>query len=195
MEANILTLYNFALGLPPIAIGVFDSDLSRRFMLAHPEMYTTGRTNQDLNNWVMVRWIIKAVFTAVVLDILIFAFASQDGLDGLYVMGTLAYMVLVQCMLYKAALEMSTISLFSVLSIVVSVVGTLCFTLGYSHWAGFAPSYYFVGVMTFNRGMFWLVFFRYAALMIERTTNTREGYRATVCHSFVEGCCRPICLQ
>jgi magnesium-transporting ATPase (P-type) len=60
-ETNIYSLYNFALGLPPVAMGLFDTDLTRRFVSAHPEMYRTGRMNLDLNNYVMARWIFKVL--------------------------------------------------------------------------------------------------------------------------------------
>jgi len=158
-ETNIYSLYNFALGLPPVAMGLFDTDLTRRFVSAHPEMYRTGRMNLDLNNYVMARWIFKAFWASLVIGVfLILAFSEQTDLEGLYVMGTLAYLVLVNCMLYKAMLEMSTINFWSSLSIFISLAGTLFFVWGYSFFAEYAPAFYNVGIVAFNHSMFWLVF-------------------------------------
>ena len=37
--------FNFILGLPIVFFGIQDRDLSAAFSLAHPEVYSTGRTN------------------------------------------------------------------------------------------------------------------------------------------------------
>jgi hypothetical protein len=76
----------------------------------------------------------------------------------LYVLGTLAYLVLVNCMLYKAVLEMSTVNWICTESIIVSIVGTLVFIWGYSYFPEFAPAFYNVGVVAYQHGIFWLVF-------------------------------------
>jgi hypothetical protein len=101
----------------------------------------------------------QAFWASLVIGVfLILAFSEQTDLEGLYVMGTLAYLVLVNCMLYKAMLEMSTINFWSSLSIFISLAGTLFFVWGYSFFAEYAPAFYNVGIVAFNHSMFWLVF-------------------------------------
>jgi hypothetical protein len=103
---------------------------------------------------------LQAFFVSIVIKVFIFAFATQGDLSGLYVLGTVAYLVLVNCMLYKALLEMATINWFCVLSLAVSLFGTTAFVWGYSHFAGNWPEFYNVGVVTLSSMMFWLVFLR-----------------------------------
>ena len=61
LDSFVLSGYNFYLGLPIIALGALDFDVSKEDVMKFPKLaYNTGRLGELLNNWNMLRWCTSA---------------------------------------------------------------------------------------------------------------------------------------
>jgi phospholipid-translocating ATPase len=109
-QSTIFSTYNFALGWPPLFLGMLDCELSEQFLLKNPEYYLAGSENtayRALNNRKMVHWILTAVYHSYVLMQFGYFAAKTNNVD-LYAMGTTLYLALVFGMLLKCAFETKT---------------------------------------------------------------------------------------
>jgi len=57
LDSFVLSGYNFYLGLPIVALGALDFDVTKEDVMRFPKLaYNTGRLGEMLNNWNMLRW-------------------------------------------------------------------------------------------------------------------------------------------
>jgi len=162
-ESIVYSGFNFFLGLPIIAVGIFDRDLSEATALAHPEVYVSGRLNLNLNVRRLLSWIGSAlVHGSLVFWVPFMAYAygcwAENGrTDGLYVFGTTVYTAMILAMNWRVCLETSTWTWVNALVVTVSVLGFFGFLALYSHVLWFAPEFYQVADHAFARPLFWLL--------------------------------------
>lgn len=142
--------FNFALGLPIVAVGMLDQDLSAETAEAHPEVFVSGRLNLNLNMGKMLSWIANAFVHSIIIFWLPVLYAedawSDNGQeDGLLVVGTTIYTGMIMAMHGRVMLEISTWTRVHVLFLAVSVLFYYLFMVGYSQLPTYAPEFYGVG--------------------------------------------------
>lgn len=83
LDSFVLSGYNFYLGLPIIALGALDFDVSKEDVMKYPRLaYNTGRLGELLNNWNMLRWCVTAfLFGMMLYAVLIRFFTSLMSVD------------------------------------------------------------------------------------------------------------------
>ena len=54
----VVSMLNFVAGIPILFLGMFDRDLEKDYVKAHPEVYASGPRNEDLSWRIIVRWCI-----------------------------------------------------------------------------------------------------------------------------------------
>jgi len=110
-ESYIYSLYNFALGLPIVFLGIFDQDISDIFAMTYPQVYSTGLTNSQLNIKTVMKWIWNAILYGVIFSFISFSVlrATYEAYD-LFLMGTMTYMSLVLAMHMKVMFIHRTIN-------------------------------------------------------------------------------------
>ncbi|CAM9311359.1 unnamed protein product [Heterosigma akashiwo] len=107
-DQYLIALFNFFLGLPIIAVGVFDQDITREEALEHPSAYSIGMYNKDLSVIQILRWIATALINGALVFWLSYGCFSGAGVHnghGLATWGTLMFSVLVITMNWKVLLE------------------------------------------------------------------------------------------
>jgi phospholipid-translocating P-type ATPase (flippase) len=121
-ESYIYSLYNFALGLPIVFLGIFDQDISAIFAMTYPQVYSTGLTNSQLSLKGVMKWIWNAILYGVIFSVISFE-VLRDTYEAydLYLMGTMTYVALVLSMHMKVALIHRTINQTHFWSMFISV--------------------------------------------------------------------------
>jgi phospholipid-transporting ATPase len=72
LDSFVLSGYNFYLGLPIIALGALDFDVSREDVMRFPKLaYNTGRLGEMLNNRNMLRWCTSAFVYGMVIYVVV----------------------------------------------------------------------------------------------------------------------------
>jgi len=107
-DQYLYAMYNFFLGLPIIAVGVFDRDISKERALGYADAYRTGRLNLDMNLYKICGWICIAVIHAVIVFWVSWALVSTGGVYNMHdlgIYGTVFFSVLVISMNFKVMFE------------------------------------------------------------------------------------------
>mmetsp|Transcript_18717 Transcript_18717/g.24115 ORF Transcript_18717/g.24115 Transcript_18717/m.24115 type:complete len:1378 (+) Transcript_18717:63-4196(+) len=179
-DQYLISLFNFFLGLPIIAVGIFDRDIPKETALEHPGCYYIGMKNKDMTVLKILEWII----TALIHGFLVFwgskVLFSGSGVNNAYdlaTFGTLAFAVLIITMNYKVALEHRSIILpacrctekdeafrsccssfgWSMFFWLLSVFGFFLALMFYSVVDTFEPANYLgVGIYAFSLPIQWL---------------------------------------
>jgi magnesium-transporting ATPase (P-type) len=164
--------YNFYLGLPIIAVGIFDQDVPAEFALRHPRIaYATGLYREFLNFPTMSRWTVSAFLQGLLLFAIAFrafagrAYAMDLSFDmtthngtvvGLYGDGYIVYTCLVFAMQCKVASMTCTWTIWNVAAWTLSFLGYFSFTLLYSLFPEI-DAWYMVPEIVIGEQQFWLV--------------------------------------
>ena len=84
MDSFVLSGYNFYLGLPIIALGALDFDVTKSDVSRFPKLaYNTGRLGEMLNNRNMLRWCTSAfVFGIIIYSVTIRFFTGFMLVDA-----------------------------------------------------------------------------------------------------------------
>lgn len=94
--------FNVATGLPIIFYGILDKDLSAEYVLAHPEVYSTGMTNAYLNRKTLAMWVVNAfAYTGMVCLISYVAMTPTFWSWSTDAMGTMVYLSLIMSLHLK----------------------------------------------------------------------------------------------
>ena len=127
LDSIVFSGYNFYLGLPILAISIFDCDISIDDIMKYPYLaYNTGRNSEMLNMKTMSKWCFFAFLQGLLLFVLVIRFIGgpsfitsssgafefdiygtglntiNDGRNlGIYVEGFLIYTVIIVAMQYK----------------------------------------------------------------------------------------------
>jgi magnesium-transporting ATPase (P-type) len=85
-EQWTLALYNVAFSLlPVIAIGIFETDHERSFLLSNPEIYQVGINNRCLNIRTFLKWMLYAIghsMISIFIPFLLYnGFSDRSSLD------------------------------------------------------------------------------------------------------------------
>ena len=84
LDSFVLSGYNFYLGLPIIALGALDFDVTKDDAMRFPKLaYNTGRSGEMLNNTNMFRWCISAfIYGMMVYAVCIRYFTGHMNVDA-----------------------------------------------------------------------------------------------------------------
>ena len=127
-QSWIYSVYNFALGLPIIFLGIMNQDVSAAFAMAYPQVYSTGLTNALLDIKVVRMWIWNAILYALLLSSLVFIVMEPTYEEhDLYSMGTGIYVSLVMSMHLKVLFFHHTFNQVHFWSMFISVGGLFLF--------------------------------------------------------------------
>lgn len=162
-EDMVRASYNFVLGTPIIATGVFDRDLSEAEVLDNPGLYASGRLGLDLNPIKLLEMLLSALVHSLVI-LLVMSFASESfslvGAGDFYTFGTTVFSVLIIAMNYRVIFITRTWNWISVVSWLFSFVFYGFFLVMYcmvrplsdvlSPWMYMVPQY------MFGNALFWV---------------------------------------
>ena len=152
-ESWIYTAFNFILGLPIIFYGMLDRDLSSKFILAHPQVYFTSRSNSLLTITSIASSVFNALCYAVVFCLLVYYAAKQTFTDwSLYAMGTVIFTALCNTLQMKVAFYHHQWAWPNGLVMFISVGGMLIYYLIIS---SAEYDFYYVGEHIYGTGFFW----------------------------------------
>ena len=153
-ESWVYTGFNFILGLPIVFFGIQDRDLSAEFVVANPEVYSTGRTNVFLRITTIGGWILNAVVFAVTLCLL-FYYAGYQSFStlGVFGLGTTVYVGTCNALQWKVAYLFHQWDWIKVFLLVLSIFGGLAYfaVIAVSLW-----EYYYEAHQLYTTGFFWL---------------------------------------
>src|SRR3989338_159507 len=111
----LMTLYNIMItALPPLAVGIFEKDISERMLLRYPQLYNRTQSGTMFTMFTMAGWILAGLYHSLVLSLVpihIFnindALFSSGRIAGLDELGNLIFTVSVCVVFLKAALEIN----------------------------------------------------------------------------------------
>ncbi|GMI22157.1 hypothetical protein TeGR_g11442, partial [Tetraparma gracilis] len=119
-EDYVVAMFNFFLGVPILAAGIFDRDITKMYARKHPETYVVGRENQDLSRRIIFRWTALAIVHGCVLYFFaakiysngmsgyaVSYFANGSG-GGLATFGTSLYTIMIISLTITALLNTKT---------------------------------------------------------------------------------------
>lgn len=137
MQVNLYAGYNVFLFLCPLAMGVFDKDVTEETVKKFPALYRIGREKRDLNTAQMVRMFIRMFFHSFI--IIVFPFLASESFDdgvhnGVYMFGTVTYCCLLSVMWYRWAFMTWTWNKYVVLAFVLSTGLFAVALFGYSRF-------------------------------------------------------------
>eukprot|EP00981_Chlorochromonas_danica_P006961 scaffold1507_cov158-Ochromonas_danica.AAC.30 len=152
-ESWVYTGFNFILGLPIIFYGILDRDLDADFVLKHPQVYLTSRSNKLLHIGAVGKWILNACIYAMVICLVSYYVLAPTFYNlSLYVAGTIVFVGLCMSLQAKVAFFHHQWSSPHYLSMFISVAGMLCYFLiiAVAEW-----DYYYVAHKTYDESIFW----------------------------------------
>jgi phospholipid-transporting ATPase len=166
-DSMVYSGFNFFLGLPIIAVGVFDRDLSMKTALEKPDVYETGRLNLHLNRWKMLQYIVNACAHGLIIFLVCWMsfFVSTDmgnnnGLDSLFVFGTCIYTIMIVVLNLKVAQETYS---WTWVNVAAYVIGSFAFYGSflaiYTTWLNVSPDFFGITQQIVASSLFWGCFF------------------------------------
>lgn len=171
-ESWIYSGFNFILGLPIVFFGILDRDLSEEFVLAHPEVYQTGRTDSLLNFHAIGLWIWNAILYAIIISMLSFyVLVPTFSYMGLYEAGTIVFTGLCMALQCKVAFLHHQWARPNVLAMALSVIGMLC---GFLMIASTTDAFYYVAQHDYGLAIYW--FFGFFAIPLIAVMIDMIGY-------------------
>eukprot|EP00607_Mallomonas_marina_P005822 CAMPEP_0182438608 /NCGR_PEP_ID=MMETSP1167-20130531/85890_1 /TAXON_ID=2988 /ORGANISM="Mallomonas Sp, Strain CCMP3275" /LENGTH=688 /DNA_ID=CAMNT_0024632043 /DNA_START=1413 /DNA_END=3479 /DNA_ORIENTATION=- len=159
-ESWIYTAYNFTLGLPIVFYGIMNKDISSEYVLAHPEVYSTGKKNVHLNERVIGIWIVNAILYTCMICLLFYtAVAPTFKTYGFYEMGTLVYMGVVMALQAKVIFLHNMWTHVNSIMMIISVLGMLLFIFLLTDITGYYMSWDIYGMADwlYADGLFWFM--------------------------------------
>ncbi|CAK0817920.1 unnamed protein product [Prorocentrum cordatum] len=126
-------VYNFVLGPPIIATGIFDCDVTEEEALSMPQLYEVSRRGLDLHRLRIVEMLLSAGVHSVIISVTLWlaypGFAAKDAADY-YTFGTAAYCILIASMNYRAGFITRTWNVGVAVAHAMSWVGYGCHVHG-----------------------------------------------------------------
>jgi len=154
-ESYIYGGYNFALGWPIVWLGVWDRDISDKFVSATPVAYGTGRTFSMLTADIILDNIFNACLYGSILCLLVYTALELTFVDyGLLEMGTTLFFAVVNAMQAKVSMMLHQWNFLHISFMIISVGGTFLVCLYMSAIENY--EYYNIMTWTFQQGVFWL---------------------------------------
>lgn len=185
-DQNFIAMYNFFLGLPIIAVGIFDKDVPRQYALDNPQLYQIGRDKTDLNAKVIASWIGYAIVCGVLvffIPMYTLATTGRNDLWGLDAFGTIMFTALIIAMNWKVIYDSKTITYciscfmccggsekevngckpgfsskigWTLFFWIGSIIFYFFFALVYGALPNFGWTYYGTALISFGSGILWL---------------------------------------
>jgi len=164
-ESWVYTGFNFILGLPIIFYGIMDRDLSKKFILANPKVYSTGKDNTYLKVSSILTWIFNACFYAVVISLLMYyAVGPSFQYYSLFPMGTTVFVGMCNALQLKVVLLNHQWEWVRVFMMVLSVGGMLLYLNILSSYVD--SDNYYVSYMLYNVNPYDSIFWTFAFFFI-----------------------------
>lgn len=158
-ESWIYTSYNFLLGLPIIFYGIMDRDLSDKFVVTNPQVYSTGKENTYLTTFHLATWILNAIVYAIVICLLYYYMMYDTFItEGVYVFGTTVFTGLVFALTLKCMFLHHQWDGLRAFLVVLSLAGAF---IWYVIISESTYDYLYTSSYMYRQGYFWLfgVFF------------------------------------
>lgn len=152
-ESWVYTGFNFILGLPIIFYGILDRDLEADFVLSHPQVYSTSRTDKLLQVKAIAKWIFNAIIYAVIICLLSYLVLAPTFHNlSLYVSGTVVFVGLCMSLQAKVAFFHHQWAYPNILAMFISVLGMFLYFLlvAVGEW-----DYFYVANQTYQEAIFW----------------------------------------
>ncbi len=171
-ESWIYSGFNFILGLPIVFFGILDRDLSETFVLAHPEVYASGRNDVLLNFRAIGRWIWNAILYAIIISLISFnVLWPTFSYMGLYEAGTIVFTGLCMALQAKVAFLHHQWARPNVLVMALSVGGMLC---GFLMISATTDAFYYVAQHDYGLAVYW--FFGFFTIPLVSVMIDMIGY-------------------
>jgi phospholipid-transporting ATPase len=168
-ESWVYTGFNFILGLPIIFYGIMDKDISKKFVLSFPHVYSTGKDNTFLSVSSIVIWILNACLYAIVLSLLFYYAIGPTFEDfSLYPFGTTVFVGMCNALQLKVMLLNHQWEWVRVFMMVLSVGGMLLYLNILSSYVE-SDNYYVMYQLynvTPNNSVFWTFGFFFVPIFV-----------------------------
>ncbi|RYH31746.1 phospholipid-transporting ATPase [archaeon] len=152
-QSWVYTGFNFILGLPIIFYGILDRDLDDEFVLRYPAVYSTSRTDKLLQVSAISKWIVNAVFYAIVVCLISYSVLAPTFTDmSLFVAGTVVFSGLCMALQAKVAFFYHQWAYPQVLAMFISVLGMILYfiLIAAATW-----DYWYVAQETYIEPIYW----------------------------------------
>jgi phospholipid-translocating P-type ATPase (flippase) len=170
-ESMVQAGFNFFLGMGPVAMGLFDREISARFALLHPQLYVSGRKNLNLNPLKLSWRVIEAFVHSFIIFFVPFGVVATQGFSvptgdfvdvymgtvDLYVFGVVVYTCLIFVMLYKNLFEASSFTRYNGAAILFSLWLYFTFLFIYDRIRFFNPEFLHVSEIALSRPGTWML--------------------------------------
>eukprot|EP01137_Pigoraptor_chileana_P033308 Opistho-2@23991 len=184
----LLALYNVLFTvLPPLAIGVFDRDVSAEMLMKVPQLYSIGQTNSRFNTRVFWGWCANAIFHSLLLFWLPLAACTQDVIfgngqgSGMWLQGLIVFTCAIITVTLKAGLITTRWTRPVHIAIWGSLFIWLFFILIYGAvWPGMGSigtEMYAVDKHMFASGVFWFLMFIVPVICLFRDYTWKTAQR------------------
>eukprot|EP00736_Rhodelphis_marinus_P000457 Rmarinus@m.8664 len=156
-ESLVYAGFNFFLGLPIIAVGIFDQDVSSSTAEEYPQMYHSAKEQKYLNPRKMLIEIGMALLHSFV--IMFFPYFAEDQTLGVLSFGLVVYSVMITSLTLKCMAETLTYTWVCWFFIIGSVLFYFFFITVYNVMPDITLEFYYVAFETFKVPRFWILTF------------------------------------
>jgi len=179
-------VYNFVLGPPIIATGIFDCDVTEEEALSMPQLYEVSRRGLDLHRLRIVEMLLSAGVHSVIISVTLWlaypGFAAKDAADY-YTFGTAAYCILIASMNYRAGFITRTWNVGVAVAHAMSWVGYVMFMALYCEVEPVSnlvqPWMYGVLARIVGCGLFWI-----CVLAVPMFAMSLDGFKFHIMSEF-----------
>ena len=155
-ESWIFTCYNLALGLPIVLYGIMDRDVPANYALKFPRVYSTGKTNSQMDLKAISTWVFNAILIGMFHCLMFYLALRDTWIDyDVYAMGTCVLLSLIFGLQVKVAFLHNQWNFLHVLSMFVSLLGTMIWVCIVSSDAYSFNEFYYTGFFVFDQAIFW----------------------------------------
>ena len=158
-ESFVYTLFNFALGLPIIALGIMDEEFPDHYLLSNPILFKEGLENKRLNVNAIGRWVLNSILYAILLCIFSYTVSFPSLLTySLFSMGQSVFVGMVNSLHLKVIFLLNSFSHPILLSFLISIPGLYLLLYLYN------LSEFYLGVsdFVFDHGAVFFLFFSFS---------------------------------
>lgn len=153
-ESWVYTSFNFVLGLPIIFYGMQDRDISDKFAMKNPQVYSTGTENVYLTTTAIGSWIVNAIAYATIICLVFYYAVEMTFQDmSLYMMGTTVFVGMCNALQLKVYFLMNQTTWPQVFVFFISIWGMIL----YIYLASLlTDDFYYEAEHVYQLGVFWL---------------------------------------
>ena len=156
-QSYVYTGFNFFLGLPIVAYGIMDKDISDDYAMNHPECYATGRLNEMLSPWAIGLWAINAMILSSLICLLYFlALHDSYSSEGIFEIGTAIFISLILGLQMKIAFLYHQWNYITVIVMILSLLMLYIWLFIVDSAEEIFPDFYNTAKYTLSSSLNWL---------------------------------------